>query len=63
MTLVGIRGSFFKEKSNALSTFKTFKNEMEKKMKKVVKVLGSNNNGKFINHDFIKYCENNGIKK
>jgi len=35
MTLVGICGSFFKEKFNALSTFTTFKNEMEKKNEKI----------------------------
>ncbi len=39
------------------------KMKWKKKMRKVVKVLGSNNNGKFIIQDFTKYCENNGINK
>jgi hypothetical protein len=37
--LVGICGSFFKEKYDAFSTFKTFKTEMEKEIGKVVKVI------------------------
>jgi hypothetical protein len=56
-------GHFLKKKFDALSTFKTFMNEMEKKMGKVVKVFGSNNSGKFISRDFTKYCEDNGIKR
>jgi hypothetical protein len=32
-------------------------------MGKIVKVVGSNNNGKFITRDFTKYCEDNGIKR
>jgi len=56
-------GHFLKNFFDAFSTFKTFKNEVEKETRKIVKVLGSNNNGKFISLDFTKYCEDNGIKK
>jgi hypothetical protein len=63
MTLVGIGGSSFLKIYDALSTFKTFKNEVGKKKGKVVKVLGSNNSGKLISCDFTKYCEHNGIKR
>jgi len=56
-------GAILEERSNALFAFKTFKNELEKKTGKIIKILRSNNGGEYISNEFFKYYQDIGIKK
>lgn len=54
---------FLKEKSQAFEAFKIFKAMVEKEKGLKIKSMRSDRGGEFLSKDFIKYCENNGIRR
>ena len=52
---------FLKEKSNVFSKFKAWQVEM-KETGQYVKVVRSNNDGKFTSKEFLKFCTDGGIR-
>jgi transposase InsO family protein len=51
------------EKSSALECFKKFRSMVEKKSEQVICFLRTDKGGEFNSLDFMKYCEDNGIKR
>jgi hypothetical protein len=54
---------FLKKKVDVLFIFKTFNIKVEKQIGKAIKVLKSNNGGELISIQFIKYCQDSGIRR
>jgi hypothetical protein len=53
---------FLKKKSKAFRNFKIFKELVENEMDSRIKFLISDNGGEFISKEFMKFCEENGVK-
>jgi len=51
-----------KLKSEACKTFETFKREFENQTEKKIKCIRSDRGGEFLSNDFIKLCQQEGIK-
>ena len=54
---------FLQEKSEAFAAFKCFKALVEKAYGKVIKILRSDRGGEFNSHEFVNFCEMQGIRK
>jgi Reverse transcriptase (RNA-dependent DNA polymerase)/gag-polypeptide of LTR copia-type/Integrase core domain/GAG-pre-integrase domain len=54
---------FLKEKSEAYEVFKKFKAMAENQCDCKIKILRSDRGGEFISNKFIKFCEENGIRR
>ncbi|KAD4888558.1 hypothetical protein E3N88_20631 [Mikania micrantha] len=54
---------FLKNKSEAFEHFKTFKAMTEKECDNQIKVLRTDRGGEFCSHEFLKYCEQHGIRR
>jgi hypothetical protein len=54
---------FFKEKSEVFEKFKKFKAHVEKESGLVIKAIRSDRGGEFTSNEFLKYCEDNGIRR
>lgn len=54
---------FLVEKSNALDSFKKFKAMVENQSGKCICCLRTDRGGEFNSAEFIKFCEENGIKR
>lgn len=54
---------FLKEKSEALSKFVVFQDDVEKKFGKKIIYLQSDNGGKFMSNEFFKFYKENGIQR
>ena len=52
---------FIRKKSDVFEYFKEFKNMVEKKTGKCIKILRSDQGGEYISGAFETYCKNNGI--
>ena len=52
---------FLKHKDQAFSHFNVFRKRVERRGFSILRIR-SDKGGKFINHSFITYCEENGIK-
>lgn len=52
---------FIWKKINVFTYSKGFKNMVEKKTRKQIKILISNQGGEYTSCDFIKYCNDNAI--
>ena len=50
-----------KHKSKAFEKFKKFRHEVENQIGKPVKVLRSNQEGKYLSQKFLRYLKDNGI--
>lgn len=55
--------TFLKEKSEAFNNFKEFKALVEKETGKNLKCLRSKQGGEFTSDEFVRYCDENGIKR
>lgn len=55
--------TFLKEKSEAFNKFKSFKALVEKEIGNNLKCLRSDQGGEFRSDEFIKYCDEQGIKR
>lgn len=55
--------TFFKEKLEALDRFNIFKSMVENEMDTRVKCLRSGRGGDFRSNEFVRFCEENGIKR
>lgn len=56
-------GYFLKEKLDAFSKFKAFKALVENKIDKNIKCMISDQGGEFTSDEFLRYCDENGIKR
>ncbi|CAJ2639360.1 unnamed protein product [Trifolium pratense] len=54
---------FLKEKSEVFENFKKFKALVEKESGLVIKAIRSDRGGEFTSNEFLKYCEDNGIRR
>jgi transposase InsO family protein len=54
---------FMRNKSDVFEYFKEFKNMVEKKTGKSIKILRSDQGGEYTSGAFIRYCKNNGIQQ
>ena len=54
---------FLKEKSEAFETFRRFKAEIEKSTGEKIRGLRSDRGGEYLSRSFIKYCEEQGIRR
>ena len=54
---------FLKEKSEAFEVFKKFKIMVEKATNKHIKALQSDRGGEYTSTTFMKYCEEQGIRR
>ena len=54
---------FLKEKSEVFANFKKFKALVEKESGFVIKAVRSDRGGEFTSNEFLKYCEDNGIRR
>jgi transposase InsO family protein len=54
---------FIRKKSDVFEYFKEFKNLVEKKTGRYIKILRSDQGGEYTSRDFFKYCKNNGIQQ
>lgn len=54
---------FLKKKLDTLSTFKNFKNKVQKEIGKKINFFRSNNGEEYINRDFINFCKYNIVKR
>ncbi|CAB75469.1 copia-type reverse transcriptase-like protein [Arabidopsis thaliana] len=54
---------FLKEKSEVFEIFKKFKAHVEKESGLVIKTMRSDSGGEFTSKEFLKYCEDNGIRR
>ena len=54
---------FLKNKDEALDMFKSFNNIVENEIGERIKCLRSDRGGEFVNKDFDKFCETNGIRR
>ena len=54
---------FLQEKSEAFSTFKSFKMLVEKEASKPIKIFRSDHGGEYTSQEFVNFCENHGIQK
>lgn len=55
--------TFLKEKFEAFSKFKAFKALVENETGKKLKCLRSDRGGEFTSNEFVKYCDEQGIKR
>lgn len=55
--------TFLKEELEAFSKFKAFKALVEKETDKNLKCLRSDRGGEFTSNEFVRYCNENGIKR
>lgn len=55
--------ALLKEKSDALSKFKTFKYLVEKETKKRIETFRTDRGGEFVSHEFNAFCNESGIKR
>ncbi|KAL3700258.1 hypothetical protein R1sor_018280 [Riccia sorocarpa] len=51
------------EKSQVYDTFRKFRAEVEKESGKPIKVLRSDRGGEYMSGDFLRYCEDHGIRR
>ncbi|KAI3768676.1 hypothetical protein L2E82_19506 [Cichorium intybus] len=51
------------EKSQALESFKDFKDKVEKETGKVVKALRTDRGGEYLSNEFSKFCREHGIRR
>ena len=54
---------FLHEKSEALTTFKSFKAQVEKEIGAFIKVLHTNRGGEYNSDEFIDFCKKQGIRR
>ncbi|KAG7565068.1 Zinc finger CCHC-type superfamily [Arabidopsis suecica] len=54
---------FLKEKSEVFENFKKFKAHVEKESGLEIKAMRSDRGGEFTSKEFLKYCEDNGIRR
>ncbi|MCI33542.1 retrovirus-related pol polyprotein from transposon tnt 1-94, partial [Trifolium medium] len=54
---------FLKEKSEVFENFKKFKAQVEKESGLVIKAIRSDRRGEFTSNEFLKYYEDNGIRR
>jgi hypothetical protein len=54
---------FIRKKSDVFEYFKEFRNMVEKKTGKHIKILRSDQGGEYTSREFLKYCKDNGIQK
>ncbi|KAK2411591.1 putative mitochondrial protein [Trifolium repens] len=54
---------FLKEKSEVFENFKKFKAQVEKESGLIIKSVRSDRGGEFTSKEFLKYCEDNGIRR
>ncbi|KAK9076083.1 hypothetical protein SSX86_004416 [Deinandra increscens subsp. villosa] len=54
---------FLKTKDEALKYFKCFKSHVEKECSHMVRMLRTDRGGEFTSHDFVKFCQEIGIKR
>lgn len=54
---------FLKNKSDIFSVFKIFKNRVERETDRKIKILRSDNGGEYINGDFDRFLESEGIRR
>ena len=54
---------FLKNRSEAFAKFKKWKAEVENQARRKIKCLRSNNGIKYKDEEFLKFCEDYGIKK
>ena len=52
---------FLKQKLEVFDHFQDFKIFVEKKSGKAIKVLGTDNGGEYVNHQFERFCTSEGI--
>ena len=55
--------SFYKKKSDALIALKNYKVLVKKEIGNQIKVLRTNRGGEYNSHEFVNFCESNGIKR
>ncbi|KAL3680458.1 hypothetical protein R1sor_023414 [Riccia sorocarpa] len=54
---------FLKSKDEALMAFRVYKAEAEKHTGKEIKILRSDGSGEYLGHEFIGFCQENGIRR
>ncbi len=54
---------FLKNKSDAFATFKKWKAEVENQIGRKLKCLRTDNGTEYRNGEFLKFCEEHGIKR
>nr|DAD37292.1 TPA_asm: hypothetical protein HUJ06_007933 [Nelumbo nucifera] len=54
---------FLENKSEVLTHFTQFKMMVKKEFSSVIKCLRTDNGGEFLSHEFLRFCEEHGIKR